>query len=127
MCQESVNVSHSTARPLLGSKADTLVVSHTRGLIWTTIHLGVAIICTCLPTYRPLVSKWRLSSFKSYRKNHLKLSSGSSRKDAALDAWSLDRNSPISACESVYMGSRYSEMDDFVITFSSNERLAGVR
>ncbi|KAL8786043.1 MAG: hypothetical protein Q9213_003026 [Squamulea squamosa] len=29
----------------------------TQGDIWLNVHLGVAIICACLPTYRPLISR----------------------------------------------------------------------
>ncbi|KAL9009145.1 MAG: hypothetical protein Q9173_005801 [Seirophora scorigena] len=32
-------------------------VDLTQGDIWVNVHLGVAIICACLPTYRPLISR----------------------------------------------------------------------
>ncbi|KAI4141525.1 MAG: hypothetical protein LQ341_003504 [Variospora aurantia] len=32
-------------------------VDLTQGNIWINVHLGVAIICACLPTYRPLISR----------------------------------------------------------------------
>ena len=42
------------------------IVNFARGSIWTTIHLGMAIICACLPTYRPLLTKCeaRLASLR---------------------------------------------------------------
>lgn len=33
-------------------------VNFTRGAFWANIHLGTAIICACLPVYRPLVSRF---------------------------------------------------------------------
>lgn len=32
-------------------------VSFAKGELWSTIHTGTAIICACLPIYRPLVVK----------------------------------------------------------------------
>lgn len=32
-------------------------VDLTQGDIWLNVHLGTAIICACLPTYRPLISR----------------------------------------------------------------------
>lgn len=32
-------------------------VDFVKGLLWSNIHLGTGIICACLPTYRPLLSK----------------------------------------------------------------------
>ena len=40
---------------------DMNLVSFTKAELWTNIHIGVAILCSCLPTYRPLVGK--LSTF----------------------------------------------------------------
>ena len=34
-----------------------LIVSLTRGGLWSNIHLGTAILCACLPTYRPTLSR----------------------------------------------------------------------
>ena len=34
-----------------------LVPSYSRAILWSTIELGVALICACLPTYRPLLPK----------------------------------------------------------------------
>lgn len=50
-----------------------LTVDIYRGLLWSTIELGVAILCSCLPTMRPLVphgifTKLYESYFKSSRK-----------------------------------------------------------
>ncbi|KAI4121202.1 MAG: hypothetical protein LQ338_006501 [Usnochroma carphineum] len=41
----------------------------TEGDIWLNVHLGTAIICACLPTYRPLVSRnpWFSRKSHSYR------------------------------------------------------------
>ena len=32
-------------------------VDFVKGILWSNIHLGTAIICACLPTYRPLLSR----------------------------------------------------------------------
>lgn len=32
------------------------VPSFSQGILWSTIELGVALICACLPTYRPLLT-----------------------------------------------------------------------
>lgn len=42
--------------------ADTDVVSLPPGLDWSTVELGVAIICACLPTLRPIFPKRPLMS-----------------------------------------------------------------
>ena len=38
--------------------SDMNLVSFTKVELWTNIHIGVAILCSCLPTYRPLVGKF---------------------------------------------------------------------
>ncbi|KAL8925694.1 MAG: hypothetical protein Q9208_003377 [Pyrenodesmia sp. 3 TL-2023] len=43
----------------------------TQGVIWLNVHLGTAIICACLPTYRPLFSR------HPWLKLHSKRSEGS--------------------------------------------------
>lgn len=48
-------------------------VDLTQGDIWLNVHLGTAIICACLPTYRPLVSRnpWFSKSFSGgHSKEH---------------------------------------------------------
>ena len=44
-------------------------VDLTQGDIWLNVHLGTAIICACMPTYRPLISRnpWFSKSFSSRR------------------------------------------------------------
>ena len=36
---------------------DIFSVNFTQGELWTNIHLGTAIVCASLPTYRPLFSR----------------------------------------------------------------------
>lgn len=38
-------------------KEPKTVPSYSRGILWSTVELGVALICACLPTYLPLVPK----------------------------------------------------------------------
>lgn len=33
------------------------VVSFTKASLWSSIHLGTAVICACVPTYRPLLDR----------------------------------------------------------------------
>lgn len=33
------------------------IVSFTKASLWSSIHLGTAVICACLPTYRPLLDR----------------------------------------------------------------------
>ncbi|KAI4196369.1 MAG: hypothetical protein LQ346_003228 [Caloplaca aetnensis] len=42
----------------------------TQGDIWLNVHLGTAIICACLPTYRPLISRHSWSKMHSKRSGH---------------------------------------------------------
>ncbi|KAL8836441.1 MAG: hypothetical protein Q9170_002929 [Blastenia crenularia] len=54
-------------------------VDLTQGDIWLNVHLGTAIICACLPTYRPLISRnpWLSLTFSDGRST--KHSTGSSK------------------------------------------------
>ncbi|KAL8895946.1 MAG: hypothetical protein Q9207_007940 [Kuettlingeria erythrocarpa] len=42
----------------------------TQGDIWLNVHLGTAIICACLPTYRPLISRHSWLKLRSKRSYH---------------------------------------------------------
>jgi len=44
-------------------------VSFTESALWIHIHVGTAIICACLPTFRPLIAKFWLVS-KSFRQRY---------------------------------------------------------
>ncbi|KAI4137181.1 MAG: hypothetical protein L6R39_007432 [Caloplaca ligustica] len=50
-------------------KVTGVEVDLTQGDIWLNVHLGTAIICACLPTYRPLISKnpWFSKKRHGYR------------------------------------------------------------
>lgn len=45
-------------------------VDLTQGDIWLNVHLGTAIICACLPTYRPLISRHPWLNVHSKRREH---------------------------------------------------------
>ncbi|KAL8931693.1 MAG: hypothetical protein Q9216_007108 [Gyalolechia sp. 2 TL-2023] len=61
-------------------------VDLTQGDIWLNVHLGTAIICACLPTYRPLLSSnpWFSKKFPSRRSKQLSTSSNKSFKLPSL-------------------------------------------
>ncbi len=40
-----------------GALIDIVSVRFTQGELWTNIHLGTAIVCASLPTYRPLFTR----------------------------------------------------------------------
>ncbi|KAI4282503.1 MAG: hypothetical protein L6R35_005397 [Caloplaca aegaea] len=56
-------------------------VDLTQGNIWINVHLGVAIICACLPTYRPLISR---TSWIKLHSRHTNESSKTSDQKHAL-------------------------------------------
>ena len=48
-----------TSHALHGTEPEpnTRLVSFTKSQLWSNIHIGTAIVCACLPTYRPLLAK----------------------------------------------------------------------
>ena len=46
--------------PCLSKLTAALVRSFSLGMVWSTVELGTAIICGCLPTYRPLLHDSKL-------------------------------------------------------------------
>ena len=74
-------------------------------LIWSNLHLGFAIICACLPTYRPLLAKAAASA--SSLRSTLRQGTGASKstltaKTSKLKSERSDSSFP----------SRYEELND---------------
>ena len=56
-------------RVVYGYASDSRVPSYTGADLWSSIHVGMAIVCACLPTLRPLVTRTGIfaSAFASVR------------------------------------------------------------
>ncbi|KAL8992850.1 MAG: hypothetical protein Q9188_007483, partial [Gyalolechia gomerana] len=69
-------------RIVLVYKPSGTEVDLTQGDIWLNVHLGTAIICACLPTYRPLISRnpWFSRTFSSRRSKQHSTNSSKSFK-----------------------------------------------
>lgn len=74
---------------LLGS-SNLQTVNFVRGILWSNIHLGTAIICACLPTYRPVFSKCAdgLANIQQQYKSWL--SSKQERNSSRLSPYMID-------------------------------------
>lgn len=82
-------------------------VSFTQGAIWANIHLGTAILCSCLPTYRPLFAHVAASNSSPSTRIFSNLS-GSQCHSASAEveyAYPIDRYSKAAA-------KRYEAIDD---------------
>ncbi|KAI4114659.1 MAG: hypothetical protein LQ345_004604 [Seirophora villosa] len=87
-------------------------VDLTQGNIWINVHLGVAIICACLPTYRPLISRTPWLKLTSQRTRDSSKTSGKAHTfpSARHSAQYGDSNELIAA---VYAGQRVDTQGNF--------------
>lgn len=90
-------------------------VDLTQGDIWLNVHLGTAIICACLPTYRPLVSRipWLPKIPSRCRSKQQSTSSGKSYKLPSLPK-SVYHGDSSEVMATVYAGHRQDVQGYFV-------------
>ena len=65
-----------------------IVPSYPRATLWSTIELGTAIICACLPTYRPLLAEGFVASniIKSWYSSLLDATGSKSRGSSKVSS-----------------------------------------
>ncbi|TGO55973.1 hypothetical protein BOTNAR_0233g00030 [Botryotinia narcissicola] len=68
-------------------KPSASLLSLAQASLWSVINLGVAILCACLPTYKPLFGKFHTIGTSLWT-NHFSANSGSSTTKAAPDSHS---------------------------------------
>ncbi|KAI9782522.1 MAG: hypothetical protein M1816_001860 [Peltula sp. TS41687] len=66
-------------------------ISFSKGQIWSSIQLGVALICACLPTYRPLLIRFK-GVFSSLRQRYGSVFSRSSRSGSGSGSGNSDNS-----------------------------------
>ena len=86
---------------------DTRAVSFTQAELWTNIHLGTAIICACLPTYRLLFKGMFVASSAIW--SHLSSLFPSRR---ALKATAYERGSTYQMDAFQQNRNNYKQLDD---------------
>ena len=78
---------------ILGYAADSRVPSYSRTEVWTTVHAGMAIVCACLPIFKPLVNRASKSAlFTKLRTLVLYIGSYGSRGWGVVNASGRRRN-----------------------------------
>ncbi|KAL8728556.1 MAG: hypothetical protein Q9166_005289 [cf. Caloplaca sp. 2 TL-2023] len=88
-------------------------VDLTQGDIWLNVHLGTAIICACLPTYRPLVSRTPWLSFDSLR-GHRKPAGSDDTHQLPTMPKSVHHSDSHDLMEAIYTGQQQDLQGNFV-------------
>ncbi|KAL9022134.1 MAG: hypothetical protein Q9180_008576 [Flavoplaca navasiana] len=86
-------------------RPDQVDIDLTQGNIWLNVHLGTAIICACLPTFRPLISRQSESRQNpSYRKR----------------SYAINQPTPLSASRNRAHGAPWGDSSEGIIMDSQN-------
>ena len=98
-------------RVVYGYASDSRVPSYTGADLWSSIHVGMAIVCACLPTLRPLVTRTGIfaSAFASVRQRYY---SSRGKHPSSTD----DDTQPSLAKDRVYAGAEAFEMSNMNVT-----------
>ena len=56
-------------RVVYGYKPGSQNVAFAKAETWSAVHIGIAIVCACLPTYRPLFAR-AAATFSSFRRHY---------------------------------------------------------
>ena len=105
-------------------------VSQYRIVVWSTIELGVGILCACLPTYRPLLRQISAlySSARSYhgRQKPRRTTSSSLTKDSGIKMGSgynhIDHKPIDKTCSSVAVGGlKFREQEEAFQSYQLNK------
>ena len=72
----------------------TFVVSVLRDELWINLHVSTAIVCACMPTYRPLLSRavQATSSFRNRYSNKTGTTKASAMNDSSYSSQADSRN-----------------------------------
>ena len=57
-------------RVIYGYKPGSRVPSYSKAELWSTVHVGMAMVCACLPTLRPLIFRSSSSATSSRRRRY---------------------------------------------------------
>ena len=109
------------------NRLNKTLVSYVKGVIWTNVHLGIAIICACLPTYRPLVTHWKFSlSGICWHSDSTSSARNALRRD---NPHYMEREERLVAIPDSSSATRpsYCTGEEFVITFSPEEQTGVVQ
>lgn len=71
-------------RVTYGYKPGSQNVAFSKAELWSGIHVGIAIVCACLPTLRPLLIRTSTSASSSWHRRYYQ--SNDSSSDGGLDS-----------------------------------------
>lgn len=98
-------------------------VDLTQGQIWLNVHLGTAILCACLPTYRPLVSRTQWPSFGTFG-SHRKPDDSDSTHQLPTVSKDVHRSDSDDVVDVIYIGQRQDAHGNFADAQRSESTIA---